>query len=113
MCKRFYFDPTQPAYAARQLTYYERGNSAVDYSWTSGDFNSFDVLRQIKAMDELAAQSGAENYRACQIFRAVLFNQLTDQFGDIPYSNALGALNGNTNLLMTNRKMIRQSIYLQ
>lgn len=93
----FYFDTTQPAYAARQLTYYERGNSAVDYSWTSGDFNSFDVLRQIKTMDELAAQSGAENYRGlAKFFRAVLFNQLTDQFGDIPYSNALGALNGNT-----------------
>jgi hypothetical protein len=93
----FNYDPTGPAYASRQLTYYERGNSAVDYSWTSSSFGNFDVLRQVMKMDELAAQSGEENYRGlAKFFRAVLFTQLTETFGDIPYSDALGALNGNT-----------------
>src|ERR1700754_1568034 len=70
-------DPQAAAYAARHLTYYERGNSSVDYSWTSSDFGRFDILRQVKKMDELATQSGEENYRAlAKFFRAVLFSQL-------------------------------------
>lgn len=93
----FNYDPTGPAYASRQLTYYERGNSAVDYSWTSSSFSNFDILRQVTKMDELAQQSGEENYRGlAKFFRAVLFTQLTETFGDIPYSDALGALSGNT-----------------
>src|ERR1044071_10300748 len=59
----FDFYPATPAYAGRHLTYYERGNSAVDYSWTSSNFGNFDVLRQVKKMDELAEASGQENYR--------------------------------------------------
>ncbi|HUR11067.1 MAG TPA: SusD/RagB family nutrient-binding outer membrane lipoprotein [Flavitalea sp.] len=89
--------PATPAYASRQLTYYERGNSAVDYSWTSSDFNNFDVLRQVMKMDELAKTTGEENYRGlAKFFRAVLFSQMTETFGDIPYSEALQALSGNT-----------------
>ena len=94
----FDYDPTGPAFASRQLTYYERGNSDVDYSWTSWDYGNYDILRQVTKMDELASeQSGQDNYHGlAKFFRAVLFNQLTDRFGDIPYSNALGALDGNT-----------------
>lgn len=92
----FDYDPTGPAYASRQLTYYERGNSSVDYSWTSNDFSKFDVLRQVMKMDELATQTGEENYHGlAKFFRAVLFDQLTEIYGDIPYSDALKALDGN------------------
>ena len=56
----FDYDPTGSAFASRQLTYYERGNSDVDYSWTSNDFAKFDVLRQVMKMDELGAQTGEE-----------------------------------------------------
>jgi hypothetical protein len=93
----FDYDPSGPAFASRQLTYYERGNSLVDYSWTSNDFSKFDVLRQVKKMDELATQTGEENYHGlAKFFRALLFSQTTEIFGDIPYSDALGALDGNT-----------------
>jgi hypothetical protein len=93
----FNYDPQASAYAARHLTYYERGNSSVDYSWTSSSFSAFDVLRQVKKMDELATTSGEENYRGlAKFFRAVLFSQLTETFGDIPYSQSLDALGGNT-----------------
>ena len=93
----FNYDPTEPSFASRQLTYYERGNSAVDYSWTSRDYGNFDVLRQVVKMDELAKQNNQPNYTGlAKFFRAVLFSQLTDRFGDIPYSDALGALGGNT-----------------
>ena len=93
----FNYDPTGPAYASRQLTYYERGNSTVDYSWTSASYSNYDILRQVMEMDKLAELSGEENYRGlAKFFRAVLFTQLTETFGDIPYSDALGALNNNT-----------------
>lgn len=93
----FNYDPQASAYAARHLTYYERGNSAVDYSWTSNSYIAFDVLRQVKKMDELATASGEENYRGlAKFFRAVLYSQLTEIFGDIPYSESLNALGGNT-----------------
>src|SRR5690242_11093226 len=67
----FNYDPQASAYASRQLTYYERGNSAVDYSWTSSSFGNFDVLRQVKKMEELATASGEENYLGlAKLFRA-------------------------------------------
>jgi len=92
----FKSDPTSPAFASRQLTYYERGNSSVDYSWREGSFDNYNTLRQVMRMDSLASETGQVNYRGlAKFFRAVLFSQLTETFGDIPYSKALGALNGN------------------
>jgi hypothetical protein len=92
----FYLDNTQPSFAVRQLTYYERGNSAVDYSWTEGSFDNFNVLRQVKQMDSLAVQAGQTQYFGLtKFFRALLFSQMTEVFGDIPYSQALGAVSGN------------------
>ena len=92
----FYVDNTQQDFAARHLTYYERGNSAVDYSWTAGSFDGYNVLRQVMQMDSLAVQSGQQQYLGLtKFFRALLFSQLTEQFGDIPYSKALQANLGN------------------
>lgn len=92
----FYTDNTEPAFATRHITYYERGNSNVDYSWTSNSFNRFNVLRQVKQMDSLAHQSGQQQYfGVAKFFRALLFSQLTEIFGDIPYSQAMQALSGN------------------
>lgn len=97
----FYYDNTTPAFATRHLTYYERGNSAVDYSWTAGEndnysFDNFNVLRQVMQMDSLAAQSGQNQYRGLtKFFRALLFSQMTEVFGDIPYSKAMQGVGGN------------------
>jgi hypothetical protein len=92
----FYYDNTSASFSDRHLTYYERGNSNVDYSWTAGSFDNFNVLRQVMQMDSLAAQSGQQQYRGLtKFFRALLFSQMTEVFGDIPYSNALNANAGN------------------
>ncbi|MGZ8536917.1 MAG: SusD/RagB family nutrient-binding outer membrane lipoprotein, partial [Flavisolibacter sp.] len=92
----FYTDNTQQSFAARHLTYYERGNSAVDYSWTAASFDNFNVLRQVMQMDSLAVQSGQTQYLGLtKFFRALLFSQMTEVFGDIPYSQALQAKSGN------------------
>ncbi|WP_338875299.1 SusD/RagB family nutrient-binding outer membrane lipoprotein [Spirosoma sp. SC4-14] len=87
---------TEPAYAVRQLTYYERVNNYVGYAWREGSFGNYQTLSQVKAMDDLAATPDMKNYKGlAKLFRAILFSQLTDQFGDIPYSSALGASSGN------------------
>lgn len=92
----FYYDNTQASFAARHLTYYERGNSAVDYSWREGSFDGYNVLRQVMQMDSFAAQTGQSQYRGLtKFFRALLFSQMTETFGDIPYSKALQGLGGN------------------
>jgi hypothetical protein len=97
----FYYDNTPAAFASRHLTYYERGNSALDYSWTAGNydnysFDNFNVLRQVMQMDSLAAQTGQAQYHGLtKFFRAILFSQMTEAYGDIPYSDALRAAGGN------------------
>ena len=92
----FYYDNTSASFADRHLTYYERGNSFVDYSWTSSDYGRFDILRQVMQMDKLATENGQSQYLGLtKFFRALLFSQLTEVFGDIPYSKALDGLNGN------------------
>src|SRR6476620_662902 len=73
----FYYDNTSASFSDRHLTYYERGNLNVDYSWTAGSFDNFNVLRQVMQMDSLAAQSGQQQYRGLtKFFRALLFSQM-------------------------------------
>lgn len=82
--------PPEPAYAARHLTYYERPNSNVNYGWTTSSYGAYGTLRQVKKMEELAAANGDENYQGlAKFFRAVLFSQLTETFGEVPYSQAM------------------------
>lgn len=91
----FRANPTNPSFTDRHLTYYERANSDQNYSWNRASFGAYNTLRQIKDMDELAVASGQENYRAlAKIFRAIYFSQLTETFGDVPYSDAMKALEG-------------------
>jgi hypothetical protein len=92
----FYIDNTGADFASRYLTYYERGNSDLDYSWSQGSFDDYNTLRQVKQMDSLAHQSNQQQYYGLtKLFRAILFSQLSEQFGDIPYSQALQAVSGN------------------
>lgn len=92
----FYYDNTSAAFASRHLTYYERGNSFVDYSWRQGSFDNYNVLRQVMQMDSLAASTGQQQYRGItKFFRALLFSQLTETFGDIPYSQSMNGKTGN------------------
>ncbi len=85
------------SYAARHLTYYESPNSNVQYNWTRSDFGNYDILRQINDMDAAAAKTGQVNYQAlAKFFRAVCYIQLTETFGDVPYTEAMKALQGVT-----------------
>ncbi len=92
----FFVDNTSGAFSARHLTYYERSNSASDYSWSEGSFENYNILRQVMRMDSLAKGAGqTQYYGLTKFFRALLFSQMTEIFGDIPYSQALGGNSGN------------------
>ena len=92
----FYYDNTSADFATRYLTYYERGNSNLDYSWREGSFDNYNILRQVMQMDSFAVQTGQLQYLGLtKFFRALLFSQMTEVFGDIPYSKALLGLVGN------------------
>jgi Starch-binding associating with outer membrane len=83
-------DPTGPAYSARYITYYERPSDNVNYGWVTAGFGAYATLRQVKQMEKLAEASGERQYAGvARFFRAVLFSQLTETFGDVPYSQAL------------------------
>ncbi len=107
----FYYDNTTASFAGRHLTYYERGNSAVDYSWTAGGFDNYNLLRQVMQMDSLAEQNGQQQYLGLtKFFRALLFSQMAEVFGDIPYSNALDAVSGNFKPVYDSQETIYKGI---
>ena len=88
--------PLDPSLAARHMTYFERPNVYVNYNWSTGSFSSYDILRQVRDMEKTAEDPALVNYRALsKLMRAWHFVHLTETFGDIPYSQALQALDGN------------------
>ena len=54
----FNLNPLSASYSQRHLTYYERPNTSVNYGWAQASFGAYDVLRQIKDLDEKAQASG-------------------------------------------------------
>nr|WP_121270894.1 SusD/RagB family nutrient-binding outer membrane lipoprotein [Pedobacter schmidteae] len=84
----FNINPISSAYAVRHLTYYERPNESINYNWNRAGFGNFGMLRQVKKMEELG-QGNASYQGLGKFFRAVLYAQLTETFGDIPYGEAM------------------------
>jgi hypothetical protein len=88
--------PMDAAYAGRHMTYYERPNVYVNYNWSTGSFDAYDILRQVKNMEELSTSPELDNYRGvAKFFRAYHFILLTETFGDVPYTESLKAVEGN------------------
>lgn len=88
--------PMDAAFAGRHMTYYERPNVYINYNWSTGSFGAYDILRQVKKMEELATGEIGNNYKGlAKFFRAYHFTSLTETFGDIPYTDALKATDGN------------------
>jgi hypothetical protein len=72
--------------------YYYYGNNR--YSWVTGDFGGrYSTLKNVVKMEEAAKSAGAGDvnpYEALgKFFRAYYFVQMTQQMGDIPFSEAL------------------------
>lgn len=97
LVQTFTLQPLESSLAARHMTYFERPNIYVNYNWSTGSFDSYDVLRQVHDMEKKSEGDPLVNYRGiAKLMRAWHFVQLTETFGDIPYSQALQALDGNT-----------------
>lgn len=91
------FNSTGSAFAAREVTTYGTSNDYVNYGWIQGSYGNYDLLRQVQEMNSLAVTAGQPAYTGlAHFFNAVLFSQLTETFGDIPYTQALQAAGNNT-----------------
>lgn len=99
----------QAALASRHLVNINLASDFQYYNWTQGSFGNYSRLRQVKKMEELAEESGKINYLAIgKFFRAYLFDELSKQFGDIPYFNALRGDDG----FFTPEYDLQEDIYL-
>lgn len=80
------------ALAARYLVNINLVSEYQYYNWDQGSYGNYSLLRQVMKMEEVALDSDDPNYLAIgKFFRAYLFDELSRQFGDIPYFNALKA----------------------
>ncbi|WP_443946751.1 SusD/RagB family nutrient-binding outer membrane lipoprotein [Pedobacter sp. AW1-32] len=78
------------AFASRQMVYTDAVSLQQYYGWTRGSYTNYSNLRQVVKMEQAAtAQSKAEYLPIAKFFRAWYFLQLTQMFGDIPYTQAL------------------------
>jgi hypothetical protein len=65
----------------------------------------------VMQMDSLAVQAGQQQYFGLtKFFRALLFAQLTEVFGDVPYTKALQAVSGNFRPQYDNQESIYKGI---
>ncbi|WP_344765459.1 SusD/RagB family nutrient-binding outer membrane lipoprotein [Pedobacter ginsengiterrae] len=78
------------AFASRQMVFTDAVNLNQYYGWTRGSYNDYNNLRQVLKMEQAAANLSKPEYLPlAKFFRAWYFLQLTQMFGDIPYSQAL------------------------
>ena len=92
---------------------WNRGNIVADYmanqfvsafDWSPSDASSYFLwsyygqMRNVQAVYDLAIQNNLKNYQGVSlILKSFLFQAMTDIYGDIPYSEAIQAKNGNIN----------------
>lgn len=78
------------AIACRQMIYSDAVNLNQYYGWSRAGFGAYNNLRQVLKMEQAATtQNKPEYIPLARFFRAWFFLQLTQTFGDIPYSEAL------------------------
>ncbi|MEX2403009.1 MAG: SusD/RagB family nutrient-binding outer membrane lipoprotein [Balneolales bacterium] len=75
------------------------GNDRYNWQSFSGFWNgNYNTLRNVSDMHRISEENGNDNYRGISlVLKSWLFSQLTDAYGDIPYSDALGAKDNGTN----------------
>jgi len=78
------------AFASRQLVYTDAVSLQQYYGWTRGSYNTYSNLRQVIKMEQAAnSQNKPEYIPVAKFYKAWYFLQLTQMFGDIPYTDAL------------------------
>jgi hypothetical protein len=83
------------AYASRYLVFTDGYSTDQTYGWQRSGFGGYNTLLQVYKMNQEAEKRKLNNYKAlAKFFRAWQFTQMTQVFGDIPYSEALQGDNG-------------------
>lgn len=81
---------TGGAYASRYLVFTDGYSTNQAYGWQRAGFGGYNSLLQVYKMMQEAEKYNLGNYIAIgKFFRAYHFNQITQTFGDVPYSEAL------------------------
>ena len=82
--------------ASRMMVYVDGQDLSQYYNWNRAGFGAYNQLRQTVKMIEEAERTGLPNYAAlAKFFQAYHYYLLTMDFGDIPFSDALGGFEGN------------------
>src|SRR5687768_12464271 len=83
------------ALASRYLVYTQSSSNAQYYGWQRNNMSYFNISQVVK-MEQEAARLGKLNYRYIgKFFRAYFIIEMTETFGDIPYSQMMQSMNGN------------------
>lgn len=78
------------AFTVRQMAFTDAVSLNQYYGWDRANYNNFGNLRQVMKMEQEAVHMNKPEYQPiAKFFRAWYFLQLTQMFGDIPYSQAL------------------------
>jgi len=86
---------TDVSLASRQLVYTQSSSNAQYYGWQRGGFDYNDISQVIK-MEQEAVRVGKQNYRYIgKFFRAYFIVDMTQRFGDIPYSKMMQSISDN------------------
>jgi hypothetical protein len=81
---------TRYQYESRMLVSTDGESPEQFYKWTRKNFDLYDNLRNIQKLEEEAMRVESDAYLAlAKFFKAWYFYNLTLQFGDIPFSEAL------------------------
>ena len=86
----FQVEGSSPLYASRMIVSTSGENTNQYYKWNRGNYDEYDRLRNVTKMIEESQRENKLAYEALGKFlRAYFFYNLTLEFGDVPYSNAL------------------------
>ncbi|MBZ4188690.1 SusD/RagB family nutrient-binding outer membrane lipoprotein [Niabella beijingensis] len=81
--------------SSRHLVYTQGASGAQYYDWTRADM-SYPNIAQVVRMEQEAARVGKLNYRYIgKFFRAYYVINMTQRFGDIPYSQMMRSITDN------------------
>lgn len=83
------------ALASRYMVYTDGSSVDQYYGWQRASFGPYANLRQVAKMEEEAMRLDRTNYLAlAKFFRSYIIINLTQQFGDVPYSQAMSGFEG-------------------
>lgn len=88
---------TEASLATRQLVYAQSSSTTQNYGWQRADSDSsYKKIAQVVKMEQEAARIGKPNYKYLgKFFRSYYIVGATLTFGDVPYAQAMQALNNN------------------